>query len=61
MAETSGPRIENITDPGGGGSQDQPYQKPHARAADPAKPAPTSTPEIGFPDEEEKRKLDEMA
>jgi hypothetical protein len=60
MAEISGPRVENITDPGPG-SQDQPYPKPNAKVADPAKPVPPVTPEIGVPDEEEKRKLDEMA
>jgi hypothetical protein len=60
MAEITPPRIESIADPGTG-PQDQPAQRQHAKAAAVAKSAPTKTPEIGYPGEDEKHKLDEMA
>jgi hypothetical protein len=60
MAEISGPRIESISDPGSG-SQEPPREKPQVKPYAAWKPDPSKTPEIGAPEEEEKRQLDEMA
>lgn len=60
MAEISGPRSEGISDLGPG-SQEQQYQGP-VKFSPPAKvAAPPEIPEIGAPEEDEKRNLDEMA
>lgn len=61
MAEITPPRIELISDPNTG-TQEQPAQKPRAKAAAAGKPSPLSRlPEVSAPEEEDQHKLDEMA
>ena len=60
MAEITPPRIEPISD-ANSGPQDQPAQKPRAKAAAAGKPAAPHVPEVSAPEEEDKHKLDEMA
>ena len=60
MAEITSSRIESISDPNSG-PQEQPAQKPRAKAAAAGKPTPSHVPEVSAPEEEEKHELDEMA